>query len=43
MFEDIDDCFDHGCVNYQCKDGINSYTANIQMPGLIDVYIQTNI
>ena len=33
MVKDIDDCIDHGCVNGQCKDGIDSYTCDCNGTG----------
>ena len=33
FFKDIDDCIDHGCVNGQCKVGINSYTCDCNGTG----------
>ena len=33
FFKDKDHCIDHGCVNGQCKDGIDSYTCDCNGTG----------
>ena len=33
ILKDIDDCVNHGCVNGQCKDGINFYFCDCDGTG----------